>query len=61
MDRLEMARFAIAASLLYATAVTLQCPCDPLMGCHLPHFYISTLVPVALVYLMNVEKNPPSK
>ena len=43
MDRLEMARYAIAASLLYATAVTLQCPCDPLMGCHLPHFYIATL------------------
>ena len=41
--------------------MTLQCPCDPLMGCHLPHFYIATLAPVALVYMMNVENNPPTR
>ncbi len=53
MEPIEMSRYAIAASLLYATYITVQCPCDPLLGCHLPHFYLSTLAPVALVVLMN--------
>jgi hypothetical protein len=56
MEAIEVSRYAIAASLIYATVITLGCPCDPLLGCHLPHFYISTLAPVALVVLMNNRK-----
>ena len=61
MEPIEISRYAIAASLLYATFITVQCPCDPLLGCHLPHFYLSTLAPVALVIYMNrrVLKNVP--
>ena len=36
-------------------------PLRPTDGGRLPYFYISTLAPVALVYLMNVEKNPSQK
>jgi hypothetical protein len=59
VNTLEISRYAIAASLLYATVITLQCPCDPLLGCHLPHFYLSTLAPVALVVMLNRNNVPP--
>lgn len=55
---IELQRFVIAGSLLYAAGITIACPCDPLLACHLPHFYISTLAPIALVLYLN---NAPLK
>jgi len=45
-------------SLAYAAYITATCPCDPLLGCHLPHFFIATLAPVALVLYLNLNKPP---
>ena len=54
---LELQRLVIAGSLLYAAGITVMCPCDPLLGCHLPHFYLTTLAPVALVFYLNSGVN----
>jgi hypothetical protein len=50
---IELQKLLIAGSLLYAVGITLTCPCDPLLGCHLPHFYLATLTPVAMVIYLN--------
>lgn len=57
---LEQQRGLIVASLLYAAAITFNCPCVPLLDCHLPHFYLATLGPVALVMYLNSNKNNPN-
>jgi FtsH-binding integral membrane protein len=58
---LEASRFAIVTSLAYAAYITATCPCDPLLACHLPHFYIATLAPITLVLYLNSNRNINAK
>ncbi len=37
----------------YATYITVKCPCYKTLSCHLPHFYGSVGLAVALVAIEN--------
>jgi hypothetical protein len=39
--------------MLYATYITIKCPCRKTLSCHLPHFFGSVGLAAGLVYLEN--------
>ena len=51
----EPARWAVAASLLYATYVVMKCPCEVLASCQQAHFYAATVTPLVVVAVMNAN------
>ena len=51
---LQWTRWVIAGSLLYATYLVVQCPCDKPVSCTQPQFYAATLAPVAAVVALNM-------
>lgn len=55
MEIREQARWAVAASLLYATYVVVKCPCDVLASCQQTQFYAATVLPVVVVAVINAN------
>lgn len=55
MERNVM-KLLIAAPLVYAAYVTVKCPCDVVLSCHLPHFFLSVGISVGLTVLINSPK-----
>ena len=51
----EPVRYAMMGSLLYATWLVYQCPCDAPVGCKQGRFYALVLVPAAATYLINLS------
>lgn len=43
----------VSVLLLYATYITVKCPCKKTLSCHLPHFYLSVGAATALVTYEN--------
>ena len=43
----------VSALMLYATYITVKCPCRKTLSCHLPHFFGSVGLAAGLVYLEN--------
>ena len=52
----EPLRWAVAASLLYATYVVIKCPCEVLASCQQVHFYAATVIPVVVIAVVNANK-----
>jgi hypothetical protein len=54
MDRTEIERALIVASLSYAAYTALWCPCkEPFLSCHKMQFYVAVGVPLAYVVYTN--------
>jgi len=49
-------KMIICMSLGYAFYITLWCPCDPLLSCHQPQFYLATGLPLAYIVYKNQIK-----
>lgn len=45
----EPLRYALVSSLLYATYLVYQCPCDKPASCSRTRFLVATLLPAAVV------------
>ena len=56
MSTREPLRWAVAASLLYATYVVVKCPCDVLASCQQTQFYAATIVPIVVIATLNANK-----
>ena len=56
MEVREQARWAIAASLLYATYLVVKCPCDVLASCQQTQFYAATALPLVAVAVINANR-----
>ena len=39
----------VTALMVYATYITIKCPCEKTLSCHLPHFFLSVGTAAALV------------
>ena len=52
---IEPLRYAMSASLLYATYTVWFCPCKTPVGCKQPQFYTAVLFPVAATFLFNLN------
>ena len=46
-------QYAVTGLLVYATYITVKCPCDKTLSCHLPHFFLSVGMATALVAYEN--------
>lgn len=51
----EPLRWAMAASLTYATVLVIMCPCKTPVGCKQGQFYAAVLLPVAATAFMNMK------
>lgn len=55
MKLLEIERYAICGSLLYATYITITCPCDPLLVCHKTQFLLSVGLPLGYIAVKSIS------
>jgi hypothetical protein len=46
---IPVAKALASLSLISATALVIFCPCQPLIECHKPHFYLLIISAVVLV------------
>lgn len=54
MKTLEIERYAISGSLLYATYITITCPCDPLLVCHKTQFLLAVGLPLGYIAVKSI-------
>lgn len=52
----DPARLVMVASLLYATYLTVTCPCDVVVECKQGQFYMATAVPLVLAIYLNANR-----
>ena len=53
----EPVRWAMVASLGYATYLVIMCPCPTPVGCSQGQFYGAVLLPVVATSLLNAKSN----
>jgi hypothetical protein len=55
LEKQEFVRWSVGGLCLYAAYITITCPCQRVLSCHLPHIYGSLGAALAITLI----NNPP--